>query len=184
LVDAVTRDVEGSWEELVERFGGMVWSVALGHGLCQSDAKDVTQAVWLNLFNNIGSLRDPARVAGWLRTTARNESLGVLRRRGRAQPVDLHSSLRERPGADPGPAEQVLSTYGDPTLRGALSELTDACRRLLLMLAADPPASYSEVAQAVNVSLGTIGSKRRRCLDHLRELYETRAAAEMEAELT
>lgn len=178
LVAAVAAGDAAAWSTLIDRFGGMVWSVAIGHGLCDSDASDVVQATWLNLFTNISSIRQPERVAGWLRTTARNEALGVLRRRGRATPVELGVIESGQDSTAPDPGDQVVGAEGDLLLRSVLSQLNDGCRRMLLMLATDPPASYASVAEAVNVRLGTVGAKRRRCLDRLRTLYESAEADE------
>lgn len=182
LVAAVAGGDSEAWETLIDRFGGMVWSVAVGHGLCESDANDVVQTTWLNLFTSIGSIRQPERVAGWLRTTARNESLGVLRRRGRTTPVEFESvDMRsieadcENNQADPqdsDPQDIVMRAEGDPVLKAVITQLNEGCRRMLLMLVEDPPASYASVAEAVNVRLGTVGAKRKRCLDRLRSLYE------------
>lgn len=190
LVSAVGAGDAAAWSTLIDRFGGMVWSVAISHGLCDSDASDVVQATWVNLFTNISTIRQPERVAGWLRTTARNEALGVLKRRGRATPVELDQMETRQMDAgqmnagqldpEPDPGDQVASAEGDPVLRSVLGQLNDGCRRMLLMLASDPPASYASVAEAVNVRLGTVGAKRRRCLDRLRTLYESAESAEVE----
>ncbi len=61
----------------------LVWAVARTHRLGPADAADVSQTVWLRLVENLGSLRDPDALPGWLRTTTRNECLRVIRRGGR-----------------------------------------------------------------------------------------------------
>ncbi len=179
LVRAAAERIDGAWEELIARFGGMVWSIAVGQGLTYNDASDVTQATWLNLFNHLDDLRDPERVAGWLKTTATREAIGVHRRRGRATPVDLEQ-VGHHPTPEPEPDEVVLARYGDPVLRKVFQQLNGGCRHMLLLLSGDPPASYAVIAAEQNISLGTIGSKRKRCLDRLRSLYEARVAEDGE----
>ncbi|MGZ4591698.1 MAG: RNA polymerase sigma factor, partial [Actinomycetes bacterium] len=83
LVRAATAGDQSSWDELVDRFTGLVWHVARGHRLGEADAADVVQTVWLRLVESLPRLREPAAVAGWLATTARHESLRLLRRAGR-----------------------------------------------------------------------------------------------------
>src|SRR5579864_6318562 len=103
LADAVREAVSGNqsaWDELVERFSAMVWSIARAHGLSHSDASDVSQTVWLRLAEHIGRLRDPERVGGWLSVTARNESQRVSRRRNFQVPTS-HDRLVHVPEADP-----------------------------------------------------------------------------------
>src|ERR1700761_4148434 len=90
LAETVRGAVSGdqtAWDDLVERFSAMVWSIARAHGLSHSDASDVSQTVWLRLAEHIGRLRDPERIGGWLSVTTRNESQRVSKRRNFQVPV-------------------------------------------------------------------------------------------------
>src|SRR5271155_884608 len=103
LEEAVRDAVDGSqlaWDNLVERFSGLVWGIARAHGLNHSDASDVSQTVWLRLAEHIGRLRDPERVGGWLSVTARNEAQRVAKRRNFQVPVS-HDRLVQVPELDP-----------------------------------------------------------------------------------
>ncbi|WP_242619568.1 RNA polymerase sigma factor, partial [Actinomadura fibrosa] len=81
------RDGDGAaWARLVERYSGMLWAIARGHGLDDADAGDVVQTAWLRLVERLDGLRDPGAVGGWLAATARNESARVAGRRGRELP--------------------------------------------------------------------------------------------------
>ncbi|MGH8910761.1 MAG: sigma-70 family RNA polymerase sigma factor, partial [Egibacteraceae bacterium] len=87
LVRAAAEGDESAWDQLVERFNGLVWAVARGHRLSDADAADVAQATWLRLVEHIDRVRDPERLGDWLATTARRECLRLLRRAGRVQPT-------------------------------------------------------------------------------------------------
>ncbi len=69
---------QAAWRELVRRYRTLVWAVAREHRLDASDAADVSQATWLTLAEQLPRLREPERLAGWLATTARRESLRIL----------------------------------------------------------------------------------------------------------
>src|SRR5271155_4741480 len=110
LEEAVRDAVDGSqlaWDNLVERFSGLVWGIARAHGLNHSDAADVSQTVWLRLAEHIGRLRDPERVGGWLAVTARNESQRVSRRRNFQIPVS-HDRFAHVAEIDPRAPDQNL----------------------------------------------------------------------------
>jgi DNA-directed RNA polymerase specialized sigma24 family protein len=49
-------------EQLVERYGAMVWAVARRHGLGLEDAADVSQVTWLLLTQHLGLLPQPDRL--------------------------------------------------------------------------------------------------------------------------
>ena len=89
LVDRVGDGDQEAWDELVERYAPLVWSICVRYRLTREDTDDVGQSVWLLLVENIGSLRAPAALPGWLATTTRHECLRVLRAAPRHDHVGL-----------------------------------------------------------------------------------------------
>ena len=82
VTDLVTRARNGdrqAWDALVERYAPLIWSICRRHRLGDADAGDVGQSVWLKLVDQLGSLRDPAALPGWLATTTRRECSRILR---------------------------------------------------------------------------------------------------------
>src|SRR4051794_19123105 len=79
LVAAAAEGDQVAWDGLVDRFNGLVWSVARAHRLSPVDAADVVQTTWLRLVEHLGRLQEPERVGAWLATTARRECLRILR---------------------------------------------------------------------------------------------------------
>jgi DNA-directed RNA polymerase specialized sigma24 family protein len=71
-----------AWDQLVERYGGLVWAVARAHGLGPADASDVSQVTWLLLTQHLGALQQPERLGNWLLRTATHEAFRMCRLRG------------------------------------------------------------------------------------------------------
>jgi DNA-directed RNA polymerase specialized sigma24 family protein len=71
-----------AWDQLVDRYGGMVWAVARAHGLGAHDASDVSQVTWLLLAQHLGAIRQPERLGVWLLRTATREAYRMRRLRG------------------------------------------------------------------------------------------------------
>jgi len=91
VVDLVERAREGqrvAWDQLVQRYAPLVWSVCRRYDLSSQDTEDVGAAVWLRLVERLGTIREPAALPGWIATTTRNECLYLLRGRRRQIPVD------------------------------------------------------------------------------------------------
>src|SRR6516165_10424464 len=106
VTDQVTRARTGdqqAWDALVERYAPLVWSICGRYRLAATDAADVGQTVWLRLVEQLGNLRDPAALPGWLATTTRHECGRVLRR--------MHSPQAAALGidADNIPDEQAVT---------------------------------------------------------------------------
>lgn len=170
LVGAARSGDQAAWEALVDRFGALVWAVARSFRLPDSDAADVSQTTWLRLVENLERLREPDRVGAWLATTARHESLAVLRRQGRVVPLDDDDDQEDRATIEPGAG--LLRSERDVALWSTFTTLTSRCQALLRLLVADPPAAYEEVSAVLDMPVGSIGPTRARCLEHLRRKAE------------
>ena len=79
LVARATEGEQTAWDEIVERFAPLVWSICRRFRLSEADTYDVGQNVWLRLVEYLPSLREPAALPGWLATTTRRECLRVQR---------------------------------------------------------------------------------------------------------
>ena len=167
LVAGAGAGDQAAWDELVDRFAGLVWHVARAHRLGDADAADVTQTVWLRLVESLHRLREPAAVGGWLATTTRHECLRVLRISGR-ESADDSAELVEIPSQDASPEAVVELAEDRHLVRSALDRLSERCRTLLRALAYSPDDSYTDISAALGMPVGSIGPTRARCLQHLR----------------
>lgn len=176
VAGTVRRAADGdraAWNALVESFSGMIWSVSTSYRLGPADAAEVVQTTWLRLLENLGRIREPERVGGWLATTARRESLRLLRLRGRELVTDDETRF-DRGWAGPGnvevdrtPEDVLLDRDRDRALWRAFARLSERCRQLLQLVVVDAPP-YAVVSAALDMPVGSIGPTRARCLDQLR----------------
>ena len=88
LLEGVADRNPLAWNELVDRYAGLVWSVARSFRLPRATTEDVVQTVWLRLAEHSTRIREPERLASWLATTTRNEALRSLRYLQRAVATD------------------------------------------------------------------------------------------------
>src|SRR3954468_13710786 len=139
LVDRAAVGDADAWDELVDRFARLVWSIARSYRLGAADAADVSQTCWLRLVEHLDRLSDPERVGSWLGTTARRECLAVLRKSGG---VVLSPEIDPEPAAVPGPEVEsaLLTGERNQQLWTVFATLSDRCQALLRLLSGDPPA--------------------------------------------
>jgi RNA polymerase sigma factor (sigma-70 family) len=168
LVRAAADGDQAAWNGLVDRYNGLVWSVARSFRLPAPDASDVVQTTWLRLVEHLGRLQDPERVGAWLATTARRESLRALRHSARQIPTEALPDA----GGDARLDAAVLADERDRALWRAFGHLGERCRCLLRILVADPTPSYEEISDVLEMPIGSIGPTRQRCLAQLRTLAE------------
>ena len=169
LVAAAADGDQAAWDAIVAQFDGLVWATVRSYRLADAEAADVTQTTWLRLVENLSGIRDPKRIGGWLATTARRECLRHLRTSGRSVPVD-DDSVFDRAGTEPAPELDagLLRDERDTGLWRAFARISDRCQQLLRILTADPPPSYDDVSEALEMPIGSIGPTRQRCLERLR----------------
>ena len=169
LVARVGEGDQAAWNELVERYSPLVWSICLHYQLNRQDIDDVGQNVWLLLVEHIGSLREAAALPGWLATTTRHEALRVLRTSRRRDHADLAPDDQLPPGpADAAIEQELIAAERDAALRAAFAELPRRCHELLSLLMSDPPPGYAYISTTLGLPVGSIGPTRARCLDRLR----------------
>ncbi|MGH8906253.1 MAG: RNA polymerase sigma factor [Egibacteraceae bacterium] len=168
LMRSAAAGDERAWETIVARYSGLVWSMVRAHRLRESDAADAVATTWLRLVQHLPRIRQPEAVGAWLATTARRESLRILQRDGRERLTSDGDvpEISDRSANDP--ETQALANDVDRVLWRCVNELPERCRALMLMLTADPPATYREVSDTLTMPIGSIGPTRARCLGCLR----------------
>jgi RNA polymerase sigma factor (sigma-70 family) len=157
-----------AWDEIVDRYKGLLWRICRRMGLQEPDALDVAQSVWLRLLERLDSLRVPAALPGWLETTTRNECLALLRRQHRELPETAALELSAAPDGAPVDEELLLEEQR-VALRVAFAALDPDSRQLLTLLMQVPPLSYAEISERLGTKIGGLGPRRGRCLDKLRQ---------------
>ena len=170
LISAANAGDQAAWEEIIDRFSGLVWATTRAHRLSRSEAADVAQTTWLRLVENLDRINDPERLGAWLATTARRESLRHIRLRSRELPTG-ESELFESPSEDRA-AERLITRERNTALRRAFARISERCQSLLRLLAAPDPLSYEEIGAAMGMPIGAIGPTRARCLEQLRRTPE------------
>jgi RNA polymerase sigma factor (sigma-70 family) len=172
IVSAATAGDAAALRSLVDRFDRALRSVTRFYRLSQWDADDIIQTTWLAFLEHGRTLREPAAVSGWLRTTARRQSLRLLQCRMREQPTD-DPTLGDNLDGDP--QDELLAAEQRAALLGALAELPLRKRRLMTLLVAKPDMSYEEVGQTLGMPIGSIGPTRLRSISHLRDNTKLKA---------
>jgi RNA polymerase sigma factor (sigma-70 family) len=165
LVRAACGGDPDAWAAIIARYERLLRSRARAFGLQEADAADVVQATWLRLYENLGSIRDPERLPGWLNRTAGRECLRLLAHRQRTcGPVDPEAVM------DPvaGPEERILEAERAERMRAGVATLAGASQAVIRSLFAEEPASYAEVAEDTGLAPGSVGPIRGRALSQLR----------------
>lgn len=172
MAAAATGD-SGAWESLVAEHSALVWSIIRALGVTEPDASDVFQIVFLRLTEHLSSIEPPA-LRAWLRTVTRRCCYDVSRRRQRL-PLPTDSLPDAAAPWRPTTEEIVELAEEERAVVLGFARLSEACQRLLRLTADREDYSYAEIAEMLDMPIGSIGPTRGRCLERLAATTEVRA---------
>jgi len=176
LVAACLRGEAAGWENLLDRYGALIYSIPLKYGLPPSDAADVFQSVCVTLLEKLDTIRAARGLAAWIITTTSRQCLVVSRRRRREQARSAGevwlAHERGMPDPDLLPEDELLSLERQHIVRAAVDKLSPRCRTLIEALFTDATEqqTYQQLADGLGVPMNSLGPTRARCLEHLRRL--------------
>src|SRR5579862_7339169 len=90
-----------SWDALIARYQGLIYTLARRMGLSAADADDIFQTVSLRLYQNLSELRDVTRLPSWLVSTTRREVWHLRRHKGPALLEDIAEGEIDLEAAQP-----------------------------------------------------------------------------------
>lgn len=182
LLSGLQAADERAYEQLIERFQTPIYNLAYRLLNDQADASDVLQEVFLKIFRNVGSFRGDSSLRTWVYRIAVNESHNRRRwlyrhRRGETGIEDNFedSELREKPLMDSGetPFDFTMNREAQILLEEGLAAINPVFRAVLVLREMED-MSYEEIAEILEVSIGTVKSRIVRGREALRRYLATR----------
>lgn len=182
LVEALRGGSESAYETLLSRFQQPVYNLALRLLNDPADAADVVQEVFLKVFRNVDGFRGQSSLKTWIYRIAVNEANNQRRwfYRHRRREVGLeqeadeaHSPADVIPDGGRTPFDHVFEREKQQLIEAALTRINPAFREsVVLRDIAD--LSYEEIAEVLQLSLGTVKSRILRGREALRQELEGR----------
>lgn len=165
-----------AFEALILQHEKIVYNVALRMMNHSEDARDISQEVFLKAYKSIGQFDERAMFSTWLYRITTNTCIDELRRRKGKQSYSLEEELESEEGsmqrqiADEGetPEESLLRAERADELKKALAQLTEE-HRLAVILRDIRGLSYEEIAEIMNLPMGTVKSRISRARNQLKQ---------------
>jgi RNA polymerase sigma factor (sigma-70 family) len=178
LVLACRRGDGTAWDVLVNRYQRLIYTIPRRAGLDEDRAAEVFQRTFVRLLESLGRIRQPESIHAWLVTTARRETLQLIREESAQQSLSSRrENLDEAPASEaipdegPLPGETLERLEDQHLVRMAIAEMDQRSQDLLNLLYYHP-LSYAEIAALLDIPEGSLGPTRARCLEKLRRLLE------------
>ncbi|MES2922341.1 MAG: sigma-70 family RNA polymerase sigma factor [Verrucomicrobiota bacterium] len=162
----------------ITQYGGIVWAIAKRYIKDNSEAEDLVQEVFTEIWKKAASF-DPsiASESTFVGLIARRRAIDFLRRQGRQpgfEPLAAAESL-------PHPTSETSSITCDPeTVKSSLANLPSDTRQLFHLFFEDG-FTHPEIAEKTGLPLGTVKTRLRRGLITLREQLQRLGIANNQA---
>ena len=159
----VDGDVE-ALDELMRRHRHVPICAARRQLRTEGEADDVAQETWLRFTRGAADIREPERLAGWLRVTAANEARRRSRRKRWQQLVDGFDTV---PADQPGDEAFATPERRRAVHRAAKARLNDRERELVALLLDARDLDYQRISRSWLRPVGAIGPTRARIIRKL-----------------
>jgi RNA polymerase sigma-70 factor (ECF subfamily) len=179
LVTELQAGSDAAFEWLVTYYHAPVYNLVYGILMDAADAADVTQEVFLRAFRGIGGFRRGSSLKTWLYRISVREALNHRRwcwRHHRNQvsiddDADGTAAPMELEDLDATPFDRLASNEVQAVVRKALAQVPEVFRGAVILRDIEG-MSYEEVAEILDISVGTVKSRILRGRRALRELLD------------
>jgi RNA polymerase sigma-70 factor (ECF subfamily) len=162
LVKAALEGSQTAWEEIVRRFGNAIFSLALQFTMRREDAEELTQEVFIKLYNTLHIWKPERPLLAWIMTITRNRCIDEYRkarqeRRLQRLPQEVLDLIPSGRDAE----REALAGERYAKLMEYLHELPEETASLILMRDL-LGLSYEELAAMNSLPVGTVKSRLNR----------------------
>ena len=177
IVQRVLEGEPDAFEELVLEYEKKVYNVALRMLNNSEDAADMTQEAFIKAYNSLSGFRGDSKFSVWLTRIVSNLCLDFIRSRNRRPAMSL--SVEDEDGEDAqldigdssqSPEELLERQLTRESVRRGLRSLPEDYREILLLREIQG-LSYDEIAEALDIEVGTVKSRifrgRKKLCDYL-----------------
>jgi len=181
LVSRCRQGEDDAWRELVDRFGPRVYAIAYHFTLKREDAEELSQEIFLKLFENLDRYDGGFPLVAWVLSVSRNLCIDRYRRKKRERSfrfVSDEAVTSLLPSGD-DPSSLALKKERTQMLFSALADVPEDLAEILILRDLNGLA-YDEIGKALELPEGTVKSRlfraRAEVSRRIRERHERRSS--------
>ncbi|MDD3391993.1 MAG: RNA polymerase sigma factor [Bacilli bacterium] len=164
LINKIAKGDERAFDELYEKTKRIVFSTALSITRSVSDSEDITQEVYVRIFEKAGSYKDKNKPLAWIYAITKNQSISVIRKKQKTQEIEnMEDDIR---------FSNISNNIDKLILKSALEILTE--EELQIVMLHNSGLKHREIATLLDKQLSTILSKYNRSLLKMKKYLESK----------
>ncbi len=169
---------EGAFEQLLLAHQKSVYNLCLRMAGNPDDALDLSQEAFIRAWRALGQYQFDAAFSTWLFRLTSNVCIDFLRRQKRQQHMSLTVTDDDEPGEEftvpdpaPGPEEQAVHNERRQAVARAMAALPEDYRAVMQLRAVEE-LSYEQIAEILDIKVGTVKSRLARARTQLRKILK------------
>ena len=170
LLELCKKGNNAAYEELIKRYGAVIYSICVKFGFSEWDCNDTFNEVWLIFIKNLPRIQSES-VKAWLAKVTENECKNLLRKNKKLTSLSDENGSQESEFITALPDETIAKIQTANLLRIALNKLSKKCQKLIRLLFYEK-LSWKDSAEKLKIPQGSLGPTRKRCLEKMRSIFE------------
>ncbi len=162
LIEQALQGDEKAYETLLKKYRNLVFSIMLKMVRNKQEAEDFTQEAFMKAFGSLSTFNDEFAFSTWLMKIASNNCIDFLRKR-KLKTYSIHEPINYKddkieidiPASDAGPERTLIQSERSQMIEDAINELPERYRYVVILRHKEEK-SYEEIAEILNLPLGTV----------------------------
>ena len=173
LLEKVAQGDQAAVAACLDQYGNLVWSLARRFLGNSADAEDAVQEIFIEIWSNADRFdSDKGSEVTFIATIARRRLIDRLRKNTRTPGSELYDE--EIASQNPETSSGILENAEVQNVVRVLGDMPEEHREILAMSIYEG-YSHSEIAEIMHIPLGTVKTRVRRGLMHIREQLQVDA---------
>lgn len=176
IIERLTKGDSSVFSEIVTGCKDMVYNTVLGMLQNEEDAEDITQDVFIQVYESIGQFRNDAKLSTWIYRIAITKTLDFIKKKKRQKNGGLlkrifETRVDEEPSNFDHPGIELDKKEDAAVLFKALDKLPEK-QKVAFVLHKLEGMSYQEIAEIMDTSLTAVESLQARAKSKLKEILQ------------
>jgi len=162
LIQAALNGDEKAYETLLSKYKNLVYTIMIKMVRNPQEAEDLTQEAFMKAFNSLASFNEEFAFSTWLMKIATNNCIDFLRKK-KLRTYSIHEPIQykdekieiDMADTEPSPEKSLLQEERKKVLENAIKELPERYRYVIILRHKEEK-SYEEIAEILNLPLGTV----------------------------
>jgi RNA polymerase sigma-70 factor (ECF subfamily) len=162
LIELALSGDEKAYESLLNKYRNLVFSIMLKMVRNKQEAEDLTQEAFMKAFSSLATFNDEFAFSTWLMKIASNNCIDFLRKR-KLRTYSIHEPVQYKdekieidiPDHDPTPEKTLIQSERNRMIEETIKALPERYRYVIILRHKEEK-SYEEIAEIMNLPLGTV----------------------------